>query len=530
MTGFIKKALFCAVALSMFASYAAIAQESADASSVEQTLEAKEAGNKEKPVKEKKAKKEKPAKEKKAKKEKTPKAEKPVKEKPQKAPKVKKMKFDQAAYDEAFQAGDYNTCASMLLGKGNERNAVKDMLDADMLMYFNENYLGSGKGFLETYGKMQQSTADMSGGKAVGAAFSSENSVKYSGAEYERYLAWSMRLACALNMNQADVAKGIMKDYVGTFMDEIQALRALNEEMEKESEESLESDKFKNAQSSLSGNGVSFTFGEPPKKSDVKYENSPFFNYLGTLAYAMNDDFDHAEEFAATYKVQNMGEVLNVPAKKGRLEVVVLSGLIGQREDATAGIAPVATVIEVPGVNRQAVLYTKLSYPTFKDQKHAINGARVSLSNGSSATATLVEDFDEAVKIDVARKAYGAYSRSVFRNVVKNSAAVASVVAAGIALDQAASQSAIAAAVGEIALSKAIDALARVVAQKERADIRQGVYFPNKASAAGFSVAPGTYSVKVEYLNGGSVVETKTIENIVVNEGKVSVAVSSCEK
>ena len=55
-----------------------------------------------------------------------------------------------------------------------------------------------------------------------------------------------------------------------------------------------------------------------------------------------------------------------------------------------------------------------------------------------------------------------------------------------------------------------------------KADVRQASYFPNKASAAGFTVAPGTYSVTVEYSDGTKDV----IQNISVVAGKPTVVVS----
>ncbi|MBR5096926.1 MAG: hypothetical protein IK094_07485, partial [Treponema sp.] len=483
-------------------------------------------------AKEEKAKKEKPAKADKAAKD-----EKPAKEKPAKpaskpaAP--KKVKFDEAKYNEAFQNGDYNMCAAMLLGKGDKKNEIKDFLDVDMLLYHEADYQDSGKGFLETYAKMQQATMSFNASEEGKAAKSSGVNRRYKGAEYERYLAWSMRLACALSMQRDDVAKGIMNDYVGTFMQEIQELRAKNAQFEAEAEAALESDEYKEAKEKLSSSGVNLSFVEAPKKSDEKYESSPFFNYLGTVAYATYGDIDHAEEFGAVYKVPRVDEITKIPAGKGRLEVVALSGMIGKREDVSEGKEPQATILPIPVLNRTIPLYTKIAYPVFDKnaQKHNIKSVRVLLSNGASSNATLIEDFDDAVRIDVAQKAYGDYNRSVFRNVVKNSVVTASVIAAGIALNQASQKSPLAAAIAQVAFDAAVDAAANAVADKERADIRQGSYFPNKASRAGFSVAPGTYNVTVEYLDAsGKAVETKTIENVEVQAGKVSVRVSSCEK
>ena len=454
--------------------------------------------------------------------------------KKQKAKPVKKSKFDQDAFDEAYANGDYAVCAGMLLGKGDKKNLVKNSLDADMLVYFTQNYTTAGKSFLDTYAMMQQTVSEMTAGKGLAASLGGENSIKYYGAEYERYLAWSMRLASALAAKENDVANGIMKDYVGTFMDEIQALRAQNEEIARGSEEKLDSDEFKRAAESLESAGldlgVSGMVNAKPAAASAKYESSPFFNYLGTLAYAANKDFDHAQEFAALYNVDKslVNDAVKVPAGKGRLEVVAFSGTIGRRSDASEGKTPSSFSLPISGVGI-VTFHTKVAYPVFKEQKHAIDSVRVTLSNGESKKAVLVEDFDEAVKIDVAQKARGAYSRSVFRNVVKNSAAAASVIAAGIAVRQA-SDNAIASTLAQIVFSQAVAAASEAIVNLERADIRQGVYFPNKASAAGFSVDPGIYAVTLEYMSGPNVVEKKTIEKVVVEGGKVNVEVSLCEK
>ena len=90
--------------------------------------EAEKAEKPKKEKKEKKAKKEKPAKENAAK-------EKPAKEKPAKAAKEaksaspKKMKFDDEKYAASFDAGDYGACTAMLLGKGDRKNEIRDLLD-----------------------------------------------------------------------------------------------------------------------------------------------------------------------------------------------------------------------------------------------------------------------------------------------------------------------------------------------------------------------------------------------------------------
>ena len=103
------------------------------------------------------------------------------------------------------------------------------------------------------------------------------------------------------------------------------------------------------------------------------------------------------------------------------------------------------------------------------------------------------------------------YNRSLTRNFIKNGTAVAS---ASVALKHGGFPAQAAAIVVNKAMIKFVD--------MEKADIRQGAYFPNKASAAGFTVAPGTYSVVVEYSDG-----TKDeINNVVVEAGKPTIVIS----
>ena len=224
----------------------------------------------------------------------------------------------------------------------------------------------------------------------------------------------------------------------------------------------------------------------------------------------------------------NVKDAVKVPAGKGRLEVVALSGTIGKRTDSAANSKANEVTFSIPEVG-DVTLFTKVAFPEFKAQNHAINAVRVTLSDGTSSNAVEIENFDEAVKIDVDQKAYGAARRSVFRNVVKNVASIGAIFSAAEGVKKA-SGNPVAGKVAQKAFDVAVNKAAGAVADLEKADVRQGEYFPHKASAAGFSVAPGTYTVKIEYLNGSSVVETKTIENVVVEEGKVNVTVSSCEK
>lgn len=445
------------------------------------------------------------------------------KAKKEKAPKAKKVKFDQAAYDAAFASGDYATCISMLQGKGSKTDAILDALDADMLMHLNGSYLDSAKAFLNTQGEMMQEKLkdDKSGGT-------------YAGTVYERLLSYAMRAANAFALGDASNAKGVMDSYTGDYKDIIAALVAQEKELDEESEGSLESDEVKNALNALEQAGLPLDLKEvtskkPQKYTGKNYDTSAFLSYLGTLAYAANGDADHAKDFASVLKTVNsavdVSEDVSVPAGMGRLDIVALSGTIGKRSESanqfTVGTVPIANT----------ALKFKIAYPVFEKQNHAISSVRVTLSNGNAKTAALVEDFDAAVAIDVAKKARRDYNRSVARNITKNSAAavagIGTVMGANAAMQKANNPlTAKAYDAAILGLNKALDA----IIEAEKADVRQGSYFPHKASAAGFTVAPGTYSVKVEYLSGNNVVETKEIGDVVVEDGKPTVVVSTCEK
>lgn len=457
-----------------------------------------------------------------------------------KKPKVKKKKFTQEAFDKAYADGDYASCVAMLNGKKHGKDKILDALDANMLMHLNGQYLDSARSFMDTQREMQQSANDTSGGKSFAATIAGENSTTYTGTVYERLLAYSMRAVNALALGDISNAKGVMDTYAGDYKDVIAPLVAQEKELEAESENALETDDVSSALKSLRAVGVSVDLGgvnggRPAKYTGKPYENSAFLSYLGALIYAANNAPDHAQDSARLLRETNpnisVSEDIAVPAGKGRLTVVALSGTIGKRsqgaQEFSTGLIP---VLNTP-------LKFKIAYPVFLAQDHAISAVRVTLSDGTAKTATLIEDFDDAVKIDVAKKARGAYNRSVFRNITKNAATATVSITALIAADKAVKQSEgsimmqIATQATYAATVAGLNAGLAAIINAEKADVRQGSYFPHKASAAGFTVNPGTYSVKVEYLSkDGTVIETKEQGDISVVAGKPTVVVSSCGK
>lgn len=463
-------------------------------------------------------------------------------EKKSKPAKVKKGKFDYEVYNNAYEHRDFETCINLLSQKTDKKTAIKDKLDINMLQHFKGDYEVSGKSFFETQGLMQQSAADMTAGKVMAAALTSEDTVTYSGAVYERLLAYSMRIVNSIAAGKMDEALGVVYTYTGDYKDIIAPLVKEQKELAASSEGVLEDPKVSGAMNVLSEFG-SIDLAELsngiPQKTNLSYETSPFLSYLGTLVYAANNDPDHAKDFGAVLKTDvpnlDISEDVEVPAGKGRLNVLALAGTIGKRADSNLEKIPVLTVSKY-GYNLP--VYFKFSYPVFKpeDQNHKIKSVRVKLSNGDTKDAVVIENFDNAVAIDVATKARGAFNRSIFRNITKAAAIIpANIVTLEAAQKglEAASGNAITAMAAQVAVNAAVEGMKVALgklADTEVADIRQCDYFPNFASSAGFTVDPGTYSVTVEYLDGDTIVESRVIENVVVEEGKVAVKVSTCEK
>lgn len=440
-------------------------------------------------------------------------------------------KFNQEMYDAAYNSEDYATCAAMLEGKKPGNNAIKNSLDVNMLKYYADDYAGSGKGFVETKQQFQDVTAGMTPAKVMQAALVSEKSVEYSGPVYERILSYSMRAIDSIQLDAIDSAVGVMNDYTGTYKDIVETV--VNQQKELEEAAEGKSDDVEKALEVYKKAGLTIDLGQftAPAKYKSSYETSPLMSYLGTVVYAANDDFDHAKDSSLMLKKDNadvdVADTVSVPAGKGRLEVLALSGTIGKREEFATDLVAVGAVYGIP------VMF-KMTYPQFNaaNANHSINAVEVTLSNGETKVASLVEDFDKAVEDDVKSKQAGAYARSLTRNIVKNSVAIGSVVAADITRQKAPND--MAKNIAEAAYTAAVIALPKampLIIDAEKADVRQGEYFPHMASAAGFTVDAGTYTVTVKYLaKDNSVVAEKTIENVVVNNGKVSVTVASCAK
>lgn len=440
-------------------------------------------------------------------------------------------KFNQARFDEAFDRGEYDVCASMLESKKEAKhNVLKKSLDVNMMKYQSGDYLASGKGFLESKILFQQTAGAYTPAMYVQSAIVNEENTVYFGPVYERILTYSMRAIDSIKLDALDNAVGVMNDYTGTYKEVINDLVLRQRQIEDESGKFIGNSSIGKSLDMFRKGGIYIDTNkfQAPVKYQSQYETSSLMSYLGTVVYAVNGDNDHAADFYSVLKKDNsnidLTEVLEVPQNKGHLEVIALSGFIGQRSECSSKLIYVGVVEGVP-------IYFKFTYPQFEPQKHLIDSVEVQLSNGDSKKAVLVEDFDNAVLDDVKSKQYGAFNRSVVRNIVKNATALTTVITSRILMENAPSDTV--RSIAQISYNSARLALPvamPLIVSAEKADIRQAKYFPHMANSAGFSVEPGKYDVTIRYLSKGEIVDEEILEDVLVENGKVTVVAGSSAK
>ena len=193
---------------------------------------------------------------------------------------------------------------------------------------------------------------------------------------------------------------------------------------------------------------------------------------------------------------------------KGRIEVLALAGLIAQKSEH---LEVIPTNITIGGETVPA----KFSWPEYREDFANLRvppSVKITLSNGASKKAIVLEDFDLAVKADIALNARKDAARHLLR-------AAHSLYEARLA-DQR-NERVMKEGRGKLTT---VDSIYEGFFLEQKSDLRQAMALPSKAYCAGFDVAPGTYSLTIDYGNGTN----ETIENIVVLQGRPTLVESIC--
>lgn len=279
-----------------------------------------------------------------------------------------------------------------------------------------------------------------------------------------------------------------------------------------------------------------------PSENDI-YKGSAFAAYIRMLITAINESErdENVEKILKQLTADVETDFVDISnSSNGRIEVLALSGSINQRQDAAIFIDAESLVRAIAEVyaatqNVEAFVITRLltatdgqmgytiHYPKYVRQYPASPVAkRVSLSDGTSKIPVLLEDFDLAVLQDVNMTA----RKTIKRNLAIDLLAKTPLFITQTAIYMATAKQLSGNPIMDIFLVAAIKGFVSALADIDpKADVRQSMAIPSKAYCTGFTVAPGVYSVTVEYDDGS----IETIDNVIVQSGKSILVESICK-
>ncbi len=445
----------------------------------------------------------------------------------------KRMKYNEKAYNKAFEEENYSTCISMLRGRNKDNRDIKDNLDIGMLCYMNEDYKESIRVLDETDALMTEAfTKSIS--RETGAAMFNENIAEYGGNVYEYLLINSIKALDFLKLGDMENAlvelnRGEMKE--NEYLQKYGELM-LNESVSKEDGENL------NKSAGSLGLDLTQYKSETPKKPTMKdlYQDSALLRYLTLLLKTADGNRSNVEVDAKVVSTLgskiDLSEDVKIPSGKGRLDVLALSDFIGQRHEAKFE-TPRVLPFYLPIDGAAPILFkVKFVWPEYSAQDPVVTAVVAELDNGEKKQTVVIEDFDQALSKDVRLKANKAFTRSMIRSITKKSAALLSATGGMVAAKKIAENGsgpvAISAQATYIALFHGAENVIDLIDKSETADLRQGIYFPRIASGTGFTVEPGTYSVRVTYFKNTEIVRQENFSDIQVKAGKPTLVVSSC--
>lgn len=423
---------------------------------------------------------------------------------------IKKIKYSDPEYKEAMIRGDHNTCLSMLAGIKNPD--IAKQLDQGLLLHYEKDYEYSAESLEKTTLAIDDAfTKSIS--RQVGAAALSENISEYSGNIYEYLLVDTFNSLNYYHSGDLDSAYSRLVrtgDKQREYMAKYGNVVLLDDE--------ADGDKLRKSMRSANLTETPYNSDDYPVKPTEAnlYKTSPLADYLQIVIGAQNgsqvDEFIVRELKSIAPQVETDSANLNT---KGRIEVLSLTGKIGQRYNKEVFIVSPIQVVD------SFLIYYKYAWPAF-DKLHSIVSNKtvksVTLSDGTKKQPVLLEDFDKDCENDVIVTARRAAWRSIVRSTITKTTAI---ISAKAAYEAARNTNELAGALAWVGLQGGLIALDI----KEVADTRQSIALPSKAYCTGFTVAPGVYSVKVEYSDG----TTETIENIKVKPGKPVLVESICK-
>ena len=269
-------------------------------------------------------------------------------------------------------------------------------------------------------------------------------------------------------------------------------------------------------------------------KSKIKVEhqsnnfnNSALARYLSLLLYRAENSMDDAaidkkyliEAFKLQAKIYDfkhpsLDNILNERRGVAKLNLISFAGLAPTKSALTYRVATLPNQIVVfyegqdqadgnamlfPGI--EGGNYFKFSVPQLKESKSQVKRIEVKIDGKQIGLLSKIEDVNNIAKETFKMKQPMTYTRAVTRTVLKGIAAIAI-------------QNKVEEQTGQLGGFLAKVGTAAATEASEAADLRSCIAFPGFAYVGDFEVAPGNYTIDVNYLNSaGTLLYKDTIEN-----------------
>jgi len=410
--------------------------------------------------------------------------------------------------DAAVSKNDFNKAVEILKAAQNgkkpiypEANAVSLYLDKGLLEHYAGNYDNSAQDLIEAERLIQEAFT-----KSVTAETASyianDNTKEYPGEDYEDIY---LSIFNALNFyNKGNTEEALV---------EIRRLTLSSGKLDMLSRKYEASTKSAGdyLMNGLSKIGLQIN-PQLPQGDPVNFSNSALARYLSVLFYLDDNNKDSARieseqikaAFASNPKLYSnsipkpVDNILTVPAGKARLNIIGFTGLSPVKEEKVfVSIVP----LDPPfGIMR-------LKLPVLKRRPSAIKRVEVEVRGQGKFELELLEDMTAVTEETYNARFANMFFKTYIRSLLKNAAGVI----ASRSADKVGGTAGTIAGLGARLGGKiAADA-------SERADIRMGRYFPDKAYVGAIDLEPGTYTVIVNF--GG---HTKEFNDVKVKANKIN--------
>ena len=384
-----------------------------------------------------------------------------------------------------------------------EGNAVSLYLDKGLLEHYAGNYRNSSQDLQEAERLIEEAFT-----KSITAEIASyivnDNTKAYPGEDYEDIY---LNVFNALNYYHNNDLEGAMVEIrkITLSNGKLDMLARKYEGKNKATKEY--------AENRLSSMGSKDELKLPPGKQ-VDFSNSALARYLSALFYQGQGNMDDARiefdqlrsAFSGNPNVYynaippSAADAQNIPRGKARLNIIGFTGLSPIKEER----------ISFPlGPNYP------LKLPELVERPSGIDRIEVNVHNQGVFNLELLEDMGAVAEAVYLAHYENIYLKTFIRTFLKYAAAEVAAISAAAAMERQAGGLA-----GSL-MGLGVSLLARAgVDASEKADIRMGRFFPDKAYIGGVNLDPGTYQVTVAFYHRGEVIAKSEFrdQNIRLNE------------